>query len=90
MSVGVTTRIRSWSARSWTPAAATASWAIASAGPFTEKPVATTLHTRSLPHVGVEVFGFDINDPIDTDTRAELEDLWLEHAILLFQLPKLA
>ncbi len=43
------------------------------------------LHTRPLPHVGVEVFGFDINDPIDADTRSELERLWLEYAILLFR-----
>ena len=33
---------------------------------------------------GVEGFGFDISDPIDADTRTELEALWFEHAILLF------
>lgn len=43
------------------------------------------LSIRPLNNVGVEVFGFDINDPIDDATRAELEALWLEHAILLFR-----
>jgi taurine dioxygenase len=44
-----------------------------------------SLSTRPLANVGVEVFGFDINAPIDAETRAELEALWLEHAILLFR-----
>ena len=35
--------------------------------------------------MGVEVLGFDINDPIDEALRVELEALWLEHAILLFR-----
>lgn len=43
------------------------------------------LSIRPLNNVGVEVFGFDINEPIDDETRAELEALWLEHAILLFR-----
>ena len=43
------------------------------------------LQTRALENVGVEVFGFDINDPIDATLRKELEALWLEHAILLFR-----
>jgi taurine dioxygenase len=38
-----------------------------------------------LENVGVEVLGFDLNEPLDAATRQELEDLWLEHAILLFR-----
>ncbi|MEM9174907.1 MAG: TauD/TfdA family dioxygenase [Myxococcota bacterium] len=44
-----------------------------------------SLEVRPLENVGVEVYGFDINDPIDDATKAELEALWLEHAILLFR-----
>ena len=43
------------------------------------------LRTRPLSNVGVEVLGFDINDPVDAGTRLELERLWLEHAVLLFR-----
>ena len=43
------------------------------------------LSTRALENVGVEVIGFDINDPIDAGLREELAALWLEHAILLFR-----
>ena len=43
------------------------------------------LRIRALENVGVEVLGFDINDPIDEALREELEALWLEHAILLFR-----
>lgn len=43
------------------------------------------LQTRLLDHVGAEVFGFDINEPITDAMKAELEALWNEHAILLFR-----
>jgi len=43
------------------------------------------LQTRPLANVGIEVFGFDINEPIDASMKSELEALWLEHAILLFR-----
>jgi taurine dioxygenase len=43
------------------------------------------LETRPLQNVGVEVFGFDINEPITEAMKAELESLWNEHAILLFR-----
>jgi taurine dioxygenase len=44
-----------------------------------------SLTIRPLENVGVEVLGFDLNEPLDAATRQELEDLWLEHAILLFR-----
>jgi taurine dioxygenase len=43
------------------------------------------LRTRPLDHVGVEVFGFDINEPMSDAMKAELSSLWNEHAILLFR-----
>lgn len=43
------------------------------------------LQTRPLANVGVEVFGFDVNSPIDASMQRDLEALWLEHAILLFR-----
>jgi taurine dioxygenase len=44
-----------------------------------------SLQARPLENVGVEVFGFDINEPISEAMKAELESLWNEHAILLFR-----
>lgn len=44
-----------------------------------------TLRTRPLDNVGVEVFGFDIRDPITDAMKSELGSLWNEHAILLFR-----
>jgi len=44
-----------------------------------------SFRTRPLENVGVEVFDFDINEPINEDTRAELAALWNRHAILLFR-----
>jgi taurine dioxygenase len=43
------------------------------------------LQTKPLANVGIEVFGFDINDPISEAMQRELEALWTEHAILLFR-----
>jgi taurine dioxygenase len=47
--------------------------------------MAMGLQIRPLPQVGVEVLGFDLNEPIDDTTGEELRKLWLEHAILLFR-----
>ncbi len=44
-----------------------------------------TLQIRHLDHVGVEVYGFDINEPITDAMKRELAALWDEHAILLFR-----
>ena len=38
-----------------------------------------------LENAGVEVSGFDINDPISDEIKSELKSLWYEHAILLFR-----
>jgi taurine dioxygenase len=43
------------------------------------------LQVTALANVGVEVSGFDITRPIDTDLAAALVDLWNEHGILLFR-----
>lgn len=44
-----------------------------------------TLQTKPLANVGVEVRGFDISQPIDAATTAELVSLWDQHGILLFR-----
>lgn len=44
-----------------------------------------TLTVTPLDSVGVEVSGFDINDPLGDEIKAELKALWYEHAILLFR-----
>ena len=44
-----------------------------------------SLQVTPLNNVGVEVSGFDIRDPITPDLSHELNDLWNEHAILLFR-----
>lgn len=44
-----------------------------------------SLTVTPLDNVGVEVSGFDINDPVDEELRRELVSLWDEHAILLFR-----
>ncbi len=38
-----------------------------------------------LDNVGVEVSGFDINEPLSADAREELKSIWYEHGILLFR-----
>jgi len=43
------------------------------------------LQVTPLANVGVEVSGFDINQPISDALKAELVALWDEHAILLFR-----
>ena len=43
------------------------------------------LSTRPLDNVGVEVIGFDIGQPVDAETQAELHELWNEHGILVFR-----
>ena len=43
------------------------------------------LTINELDNVGIEVSGFDINEPVDDALRAELNELWDEHAILLFR-----
>jgi len=44
-----------------------------------------TLTVTPLDSVGVEVSGFDINQPMTDETKAELKALWYEHAILVFR-----
>ncbi len=44
-----------------------------------------TLKVTELDNVGVEVSGFDINEPVDETLRAQLNALWDEHAIILFR-----
>jgi taurine dioxygenase len=44
-----------------------------------------TLKARKLDNVGAEIFGFDINEPMSDEMRAELKALWYEHAILVFR-----
>ncbi len=44
-----------------------------------------TLTVTPLNKVGVEVSGFDINEPFSPELEAELKALWYEHAILLFR-----
>lgn len=44
-----------------------------------------TLEVKPLNNVGVEVTGFDINEPMTDEMKAELKALWLEHGILLFR-----
>lgn len=43
------------------------------------------LKVTPLDNVGVEVSGFDINEPITDEIKAELKSLWYEHAILVFR-----
>lgn len=43
------------------------------------------LETRPLDNVGIEVLGFDINQPISDAMAQELRALWLEHGIVLFR-----
>lgn len=44
-----------------------------------------SLQVTALDNVGVEVSGFDINEPVGDELREELVRLWDEHAILLFR-----
>jgi taurine dioxygenase len=44
-----------------------------------------SLEIRPLENVGVEVSGFDINQPIGDALKSELIQLWESHAILLFR-----
>lgn len=44
-----------------------------------------TLTVTPLQNVGVEVSGFDINQPYSEALQAELKALWYEHAILVFR-----
>lgn len=41
--------------------------------------------TRPLVNVGVEVLGFDINQPLTENMQAELKSLWHQHGILVFR-----
>lgn len=43
------------------------------------------LTVTPLDNVGVEVSGFDINEPLTDEIKAELKALWYEHAILVFR-----
>jgi taurine dioxygenase len=45
----------------------------------------TSLEVRPLGNIGVEVFGFELNEPVSEAREAELKALWHEHAILLFR-----
>ncbi len=44
-----------------------------------------SLTIRPLDNVGVEVSGFDINQPVPEDLAEELRQVWLEHGIVLFR-----
>lgn len=44
-----------------------------------------SLQISPLDNVGVEVSGFDINQPISDAMRSELQALWYQHGILLFR-----
>lgn len=44
-----------------------------------------SLQITPLSNVGIEVSGFDINEPITEALKAELKALWYEHGILLFR-----
>lgn len=43
------------------------------------------LTVTPLDNVGVEVSGFNINQPLTSDIQKELKSLWYEHAILVFR-----
>lgn len=43
------------------------------------------LEVNALDNVGVEVSGFDIRQPLDSNLAAQLVSLWDEHGILLFR-----
>ena len=43
------------------------------------------MQVSALDNVGVEVSGFDINRPLDSQVAAELVSLWNEHGIVLFR-----
>jgi len=43
------------------------------------------LSFRPLDHVGVEVVGFDIGQPCNAALKKDLQELWHEHAILVFR-----
>ena len=44
-----------------------------------------SLKITPLENVGVQVSGFNINDSLDDEVKAELRELWYEHSILLFR-----
>lgn len=44
-----------------------------------------SLTVTPLDNIGVEVSGFDINEPISDELAAELKKLWYEHAVLLIR-----
>lgn len=44
-----------------------------------------SLSIKPLDNVGVEVHGFDINQPYTEELQKELQALWYEHAILVFR-----
>lgn len=37
------------------------------------------------PAIGAEIIGVDLTQPVDEGTKRELQDLWLEHIVLLFR-----
>lgn len=43
------------------------------------------LQITPLNNIGVEISGFDINDPMTDELKAELKSLWYEHAVLVFR-----
>jgi len=43
------------------------------------------LEIRRLSNIGAEVSGFDINEPMTDEVKAELKKLWYEHGVLLFR-----
>ncbi len=45
----------------------------------------TNLQVTPLDNVGVEISGFNINEPAGPEVHAELNRLWLEHGILVFR-----
>ncbi len=47
--------------------------------------MSTSLSVTPLENVGIEISGFDINEPLSDEITTELKSLWLEHGIVLFR-----
>ena len=43
------------------------------------------LKITPLNNVGIEVSGFDLNAPLNSEIKANLKELWYEHAIMVFR-----
>src|SRR5215472_2544432 len=48
----------------------------------------TAVTVRAVPltrHIGAEIQGVDLREPLDAETAAELKRLWLQHVVILFR-----